>query len=266
MTQENSYTAAFPQIFDVTSRPQDNLVLLYGTSTDDAITALPFRIERTLRRIERTTNGPTLAAGETLDFGYFGEGGHERDVAQPGEDVLEIETERDNTIVEFGVGFDTSDVYVGVESADGTPITGLREGADRARGFGPDDLPERGGVLSDYTITETPQAVPTTALSGTPEQGLMRIDSRQDGNNPLRFAFYNDSGGQVTLNMTAIGMAYEARPVYDRSEALSLVAGEGYKRRLVGYGGFGNTKPNLPREWQDATVQVEYGDVGPAFR
>mgnify|MGYP000305922229 CR=1 FL=1 len=268
MSTENGYTGVFPSIYDVTSRPQDNLVLSYGTSNDDEINILAFRVERSIRRIERVTNGPTIADGGNLDFGYFGTNGHTRDVADPGNEVFRIESDRNRSLVEYGFALpDVDDVYIGLEAGDGGAVVGLSEGSDRLRQFSAQDFEQRGAPKSQETRVEANGGteIPSTRLSTAPDQGIIRLDSRQDGNNPFRFAFANRSGGQITANVIGMGMAYEVRPLYDREEALDMLAGDGYNRRLLTYGGFDNTNPNLPRQWYNAAHTVPYGEVGPAF-
>lgn len=264
MTEEQTYTSVYPGVLEVVSRPQDNIVLTFGNSNSDSTEAMAFRVERAIRRIERVTNGPTISDDDTLDFGYFGESGHSADVSSPGDEQFEIESERDQTIVEYGFGIETDGVYVAVETGDGDAVNGLSIGSNKDRGFGADDLQEFGGVLSDYTTADSPEAMPTTALSEKHDQGMVRIDSRQNGTNPFNFAFLNKSGGQVTVNPVAVGQTYEVRPIYDRETAVNMLAGTGHTRRVLTYGGFENTKPNLPRAWQRASFSVDWGEVGPA--
>lgn len=260
---ENSYTGVYPHIYEVTNLPQQNIVLLYGNSNEDTYQAIAFRIKRAIRRREEVDNGPTVGADSTLSFGYFGEDGHSADVADAGEEVFRVDSNRDRTLVEYGFGFPENGVYVGVETGEGDVVNGLGPGDDRDRGFSAADLDQRGGVLSDLTTVETQnanEAEPTTALSEKPDQGLVRIDSRENGNNPFRFAFKNITGGSITVNPIAVGMHYEVVPVIDRQQTLRMAAGR-ETARLLTYGGLGNSKPNLPRKWQEASYQVEYGDV-----
>lgn len=268
MTEQNQYTGAFPTVYDVVSRPQDNIVLSYGTSDNNAISVLAFRVERAIRRIERVTNGPAIPDGDTVDFGYFGENGHSSDVSDPGDELFRIDANRNRTLVEYGFALPVADdVYVAIEAGDGKPITGFAEGSDRERGFGVNELDQRGAPASQetYVVGDADTEVPTTRLSPAHTQGLVRVDSRQDGNNPFRFGFKNNSGQQITANIIGMGTTYEVRPIYDEGTVLDMLEGDGYKRRLLTYGAFGNTKPNLPRDWNDAKTTVNFGDVGPAF-
>lgn len=263
----NNYTSAYPAITEVFSRERDNLVLMYGNSNDRTYNALAFQILRTVRRIERVENAFSLADDETKSFGYFGTGGFSADTSAPGNEVFSIDAARANTIIEYGFSVPVDGVYVGVQVGDGDTVNGLAEGSDRDRGYSAEDLRDRGGVLSDLTYLDSPtpsinDGVPTTALSETPRQGIFRIDSERDGDNPFYFAFDNQSGGAADIDVNGYGMAYEVRVVPEREKVKSMVAGKGYDRRLCTYGGFGNTNPNLPREWYDAVVTLGYDELG----
>jgi len=262
------YESAYSSITDVLSRELDNIVLLYGGSRDEQLKALGFQINRVARRIERIQNGPTLDAdgnaNDTIGFGYFGENGHSRDVSTPGDEVFQIESERSETIVEYGFAVEQDDVLVAVRSADNAPITGLRSGSQKRRGFGVDDLEDFGSVRSEVTRTSPDDAqeeLPTTALSPTPRQGLFRIDSKRDGLNRFGFAFSNQAGAQQTISAVAVGQAYEVEPITNNEDIRSLVSPGGPPARIVTYGGFDNTNPNLPSEWFDSRVTLDTGNI-----
>lgn len=262
------YESAYNAVTEVTSRELDNIVLLYGASRDEQLNALAFQVNRTVRRIERVTNGPTLAAdgsaGDTLGFGYFGENGHSEDVSDPGDEVFQIETDRSETLVEYGFAIDPDDVYVGVRTADDAPVIGLRPGSTKARGFGAEDLEQYGGVLSNLTrtaISDSDDELPTTALSPTDRQGLFRIDSKQDGLNRFRFAFSNQANASQTVSATAIGQTYEVNVLQNEEDVLSLIDPAGPPARIVTWGGWDNTTPNLPSEWFNARVNLDVNEI-----
>lgn len=269
-TERQTYDSVYPSINDVVSRPQDNIVLVYGSTQKKTYKALAFQIIRAGRRIERVENLVTgLGDGETKEFGWVGEEGFSRDTSTPGKEVFRIESERNQTLVEYGITVPQDGVYVGLESGDGDVVNGLREGGERERGYSASDLPVRGAPLSDTTSVPTPsysseEPVPTTALSPQPhQQGVIRMDSKQDGLNRFGFAFNNQSGGVVDVDLTAVGMTYDVRPIQDSATAKQMLSGNGYARRLVNYGGFNNTNPNLPRDWYDYVVDIGSGELTP---
>jgi len=260
----NQYESVYPAITDVTSRERDNIVLLHGNSNENVYNALGFQVSRVQRRIERVTNQVSLApsgdAGDSVGFGFIGENGHSQTVGDPGDEVFRIDTGRSSTIVEYGVAVDQDNVLVAVQNPNGETVMGLREGSSRARGFGPDDFPTRGAVESVNTRTGGTHDVPTTALSETEDQGLVRIDSREGGANYFAFAFKNQANGAQNVTMTAMGTTYEVRPVTNTERVLDMVSGQ-VNRRLLTYGGWGNTRPNLPAEWYDHRVEVGPADL-----
>lgn len=267
-SERQTYDAAYPSIRDVVSRPQDNLVIVSGDSRSKTYSAMAFQVTRTVRRVERVVDEITLADAEQRSWGYFGEGGFSRDTQSPGDEVFRIETDREKTIVEYGFGIPVDGVYVGVQTGDGSAVTGLNAGADRARGLDETDLNEHGSVLSDHTYIDAPTAstdatIPTTALSETGEHGLIRIDSKQEGNNNFYFAFDNQSGGQIDVSVIGKGQTYEVRPIKDSETTRQMLTGNGYNRRIINYGAFGNSNPNLPREWYDYEVTVGPEDLVP---
>lgn len=266
---QNAYDSSYPAVQEVTSREYDNLVLLYGTSRTEEISALAFRVYRTQRRWERAQNPPSLDAqggtNDTLDFGYFGPQGHSEDVSQPGNEIFRIESERNQTIIEYGFEVEPDGVLTAVQTADGSPILGLRRGAERARGFGPSAFSERGAVDSSLTRVDSPEELATTALSPNPDrQGLFRIDSKEEGRNPFRFGFANTTNGSVTVDVTGYGVAYDVRPIHDEDTVLDMLTPDGTPARRVTYGGFENTNPNLPRGWYDDRVTVDISEVNVA--
>lgn len=260
------YTSTIPAIPEVLSRPQDNIALVYSNSNDNTYNAIAFQITQAVRRIERAENVLTLADGETQEFGYVGEDGFSSEVTSPGDEIFRVDADRDHTIVEYGFAVPQDGVYIGLETGGGDPINGYAEGSDRDRGYGPDDLPDS-GVLSDHTYVDAPPAtndepIPTTALSETLEHGLIRADSKQQGDNPFFFAFKNESGGQVDIDITGFGRTYNVRPITNEETVRSMVTGD-INRKLVNYGGLGNTNPNLPRSWYDHRIRVGPGELTP---
>lgn len=267
MQSNNQYESVFPTVPEVGSDNHENIVLVYGSSQKDTYSAIGFQVARSLRRIERVGDVVTLDDGETTSFGRIGENGYSQSVNDPGQDIFRIDSGREETIIEYGIGVPQDGVWVAVESASGDLISGLREGDDRERGYGSSDLEDRAAVLSDYTTVSTPEpsvddAVPTTALAPRRDQGLVRVDSREDGLNEYRFAFRNDSGEEVDVDLTAWGMAYHVRPVTEESTVESMLTGE-IDSRLLTWGGFGNQNPNMPGDWYDYNIDISSGDLMP---
>jgi len=264
----NTYDTVHQAITEVVSRPQDNIALVYGNSSDGVYNALAFQIVRTVRRIEQVQDVLTLQDDGTQEWGFLGENGFSATTGDPGDELFRIEEERSSTVMEYGFAVPQDGVYVGVQSADDDAINGLRSGDERDRGFSAGDLPTRGGVLSDLTYVDAPSTtldieIPTTALSPQPNQGFVRMDSRTNGTNPYYFAFNNQSGGQVTVDVIGYGQTYDVRPIQEEQVVKQVVAGQGYNRRLLQYGGFDNTKPNLPDEWYNYNVEITPGELTP---
>jgi len=268
LEQTNTYDSAYPAVTDVFSRHLDNIALIYGHSDRSRYNALAFQVTRSVRRIERVQNAFSVPDTGTKDFGWFGENGFSQDANNPGKEVFSVQSERAQTLQEWGFAVPQDGVYVGLQTGDGDGIDGLREGDDRGRGLSADDLNQRAGVLSDYTYIDSPPAsnddeLATTALSETPEQGALRIDSEQDGPNRFYFGFQNQSGASVTIDVVGIAQTYDVRPVTDEQTARDIIEGEDYARRLVQYGSMSNTNPNLPREWYDYRVTVGPNELTP---
>lgn len=264
----HTYDAEFPAITEVVSEPHTLLGLVYGNSRKGTYNAMAFQVTRSIRRVERVTDSFTLNDNELQEFGYFGENGFSREVSNPGTEVWEIESERENTIAEFGFAVPQDGVWVGMQAGDGSNINGLREGSEQNRGWSASDLKDRGGVLSDMTYIDSPTVtndypMPTTALATRHHQGLVRIDSRENGPNRFRFAFDNESGGQVTVDMIGYGQAYDVRQIQDETVVRDIISGNGYNRRLLTYGGFENSKPNLPEGWYENRVELDPGELTP---
>lgn len=271
VTDSQQYEAEFPTVHEVASGEHDTLAVLYGHSQQNHYNALAFQVVRRVRRIEYVEdilNGQ-LGDDTSENFGYIGESGWSNNVSSAGDGLLEILENRDSTLGEYGVGVVQDGVYVGVQTGDGDAVNGLREGSDRDRGFGPDDFEQYGALLSDYTTIETPSGTqdreyPTTALSPTSDQGLLRIDSDIGGPNRMFFAFRNISGSAVNIDLVVHGYTYEVRPIMDPGTVEDIVVGDGYPdRRLLTYGGFGNSNPNLPSAWYDGEIEVEEGQLTP---
>lgn len=266
----NQYDSAWPAMPEVTSHSQDLLAVVYGHSQEAMFNALAFQVVRSNRRweyIEDPFNG-TIADDGTKDFGYFGENGFSRDTNSPGDELLAIQEERDSTVAEYGIAVPQDGVYVGLQTGGGDTVNGLREGSQRDRGISADDLDSYGGVLSDLTHIDAPaptqeREVPTTAIAETPEHGLVRIDSDENGPNRFYFAFKNVSGGSVTIDVVAYAQTYEVQPILDTDTVRDIVAGDGHDRRIINYGAFGNTNPNLPTAWYDGEAEIDAADLAP---
>lgn len=256
----NGYDSPYRAIQDVTNDEFSNLVLLYSDSQESAYRALAFQVTRTHRRIERLTTEPTLAAdgnaGDTLDFGYLGENGHQSDVSDPGDEILQVFSDRERTIIEYGISVEPDGVLVGVQTPGNVNVFGVADSANRARGYGVDNLGQFGAIDSQYTRTDTPDEVPTTALSTNPDQGIMRIDSDEDGRNPIRLALSNTTASQETVSIEAVGTSYEVRPVTNQQKVRDMVVGKGYDARVVTWGGEANLNPNLPQDWRDYVTDI----------
>lgn len=263
---QSGYDSEYPAIHDVTSRELSNLVLLYGTSTLGVYRALGFHVTRTQRRTQYVPNEPTISASSTLGFGYLGENGHSQatGVTDPGDDVLAIEERMPSTIIEYGIAVEPNDLYVGIENPTGAPLLGINPQSDRGRQYDETVLDQYGSVQSDYTSIESPdgtEPIPTTALSNKREQGIVRIDSRQNGENRIRLAFKNTTNGDITPDITAIGRTYRVDPITDPATVKNLLRDD--TTRVLSYGGFENTNPNLPPDWQSATVRLDAGELAP---
>lgn len=264
----NTYTSAHRAVTEVVSRPQDNIVLVYGNSSNDVYNAVAFQVVRSVRRTEYVMDEFTLDDDETKEWGYFGEDGFSTDVSNPGDERFRIGEDRDTTVMEYGFAVPVDGVWVGVQSADDEEINGFRSGDSRDRGFSADDLPENGGVLSDLTYVDDPSTsldaqIPTTALSPQPNQGFIRVDARSAGTNPYYFAFNNKSGEERDISVIGYGQTYDVRLVEDEQTVKEMLAGQGFRRRVVQYGGFDNTKPNLPDAFYDSRVNIEGNELTP---
>jgi hypothetical protein len=264
----NDYTAEYPSILDVTSGEQELIALLYGDSKDSRYNALGFQVQRVNRRVERVLNSFTLSDGNGESFGKFGEDGWSNNTTSPGDDVFRLDSDRSGMMVEYGFAVPQDGVYVAIQATGGDEIMGLPSGDDRERGFDETDLQEFGSALSDHTYLDTPGSstdavIPTTALSASEDQGVIRIDSDQNGLNTFRFAFNNQSGGQVTIDMIAVGKAYKVQPITNRKVILSMLRDDIPSRTLT-WGGFGNTRPNLPREWNEYVQEIRKDELLPA--
>lgn len=268
MASQNQYTSTYPAITEVVSGPQELISLVYGNSSTGVYTGLSFQVLRTQRRIERIRQQFTINDNATAGFGWFGTGGFSQNVTSPGTELFEIRADRDTTIAEWGFSVLNDGVYVALQNGDGDTINGLRGGNQRDRDQTPDNINDYGGVLSDYTHTDSPTTtttdeLATTALAEDHRQGVIRIDSEQNGANRFRFAFNNQSGGQINLDLFGYGYTYDVRVIEDESTAKEILAGDGYDRRVLTYGGFDNTNPNLPKDWNDYKFNVGEGELTP---
>lgn len=270
----NEYDGVFPSISDVIVPETHNLVLIYGTSDEDALRAMGFRVNRTMRRIENGAGSIEVGAGESVPAGVLTSDGHTRLVTTSEEDVFRIGEDNEYTIEEYGVGvsvaptdgtsdIDGSEVYVGFEPHSDSPILGVRgDSTDRARGWDEDSLDQRGGVRADLTLTPN-EDYPTTALSSKPRmQGLFRIDSESTGTNKFRFSFKNTADVSATLDVTAAGQSYEVHNIEDEQLIRQMLnPNRPQQARVCTYGGYQNTKPNLPPTWQENTVKIDHSEL-----
>ena len=260
MQTHNQYTSAYPVLTDVQSLETHNLAVLYASSTRNRFRAFALQTNMTIRRRERLESVTTLADGETLDYGMLQTEGHESTSGvrtDPSDDILRIGDQKDETLVEWAIGVEPDDVFVGVQNPSTNTVTGLQGDRER-RESGVDDLP-RHGVLSQHTRTDAD--VPTTALSTAPNQGLLRADSDEDGRNPIRVGFANESGEQRTIDVEATGVAYHVTPVEDPSVVRDMVFGQGHNRRVLTWGSFKNDSPNIPQNWTEGEVEIDGDDV-----
>jgi hypothetical protein len=210
--------------------------------------------------INLSQNGNT---GDALDFGILGENGHAQAVTDPGDEILQVWSQRESTIVEWGISVDADGVLVGAQSPGSVPLIGVTDASQRVRGWSTEQFQDFGAVESDKTRVAAPDPVPTTALSASADQGIFRVDSDQEGKNPMRFAFLNTQSASVTFNVTAVGASYEVSPVTDEATLKQMLRGDGYKRRVVSYGGKTNGNPNLPRDWYDYVARLDDEEVVP---
>lgn len=260
---DNRYTSTYPSITDVLSPKLSNLVVVFGGTTGTTLQAVGFNVARVVRRHQRVPYATALAGEESLDFGKFGENGHANDdaVDDPGSDIFRIEENRENTIEELGFAVNNPGVLVG--AAVGESEISALEGTARSRGFGPDDFESYGAVRSELTYTgngDEQYPMPTTALSVTDQQGLVRVDSEESGANPFYFAFNNTTTGGVELDVYAIGTRYQVSLMDNPGLVDGIIAGE-EPGRVVQHGGWGNTNPNLPRSWNNAMVDYTTTDL-----
>lgn len=257
---EYSYDGEFPAGTDIQLFENQNLAVLYGASTDNEWRAMAFQTNIVQRRWERYESVVTLSDGDTLDYGMITEDGHEEQTgvdASASDDILRVDSERDETVVEWFVSVDPDDVFVGVQNPGTNTITGIQ--GDRNRRAESVDRLDQHGVKSDYT--RTGGEFPSTALSPKPNQGLVRVDSDEDGRNPIRFGFKNGSGAERTVDMEFYGAAYHVTPVTDPDLIEDMVYGHGINRRVLTWGGWDNTSPNLPANWKDGRITLTDEDA-----
>lgn len=260
MDTNHQYTSEYPTLHEVQSYETHNVAILYGSSTRNEWKALSLQTNMTIRRRERITGITTLSDQDDLAFGMLQSDGHEETAGttpDPSKDLLRIEDGTEETLVEWSLGVDPDDVYVGVQNPSTENISGLQGDRER-RETGSSDLDSH-GVLSQHT--QTANGHPTTALSTKPNQGIVRIDSDDEGRNPIRVGFYNDSGADATVDVTAVGVAYHVTPIQTQSVTRDIVFGNGFNRRVLTWGSFQNTSPNLPAEWGDGVVTLTNEDV-----
>ena len=263
MHATNQYTSEYPTLMDVQTKEQHNMVVLYANSTSNQWRAMAFQTNMTIRRVERATDIATLSDGETLDFGMLQEEGHEETsgvTTDASKDILRIDDQKSETIVEYALGVTPTDdeLYVGVQNPKTQFISGIQGDRLRRRSQA-DDLVDV-GTRSTLTVTDT-DTVPTTALSESPDQGLVRIDSADEGQNPIRIGFQNESGGDITPSIEALGVAYHVTPVTDSGVVEDMFHGKGHNRRVLSWGNLENDSPNIPKAWREGVIDVTAADV-----
>lgn len=248
----------FVPIPAVLSREVDNIVLMFGSSSDETWKAHAFKVNQVNRRIERINNLPTLEPGGSLDFGYMGDDGHSQDVNSPGRDRLRVGDDRNETLVEYGIAVKPHGVLVGIENPADATVTGVID-ADRLRGFAPqaansNDFNTYGSVRSESTHTD--HGIPTTALSPTNQQGVFRFDKAEDERNNIYAGFYNTREDEASLEVVAHGAAYKVTHVDDTQVTRDMAFGDGYNRRVATYGGLANTRPRRPDSWLSGEAEI----------
>ena len=263
MQARNTYTSEYPAFIDVQNRENENIVVLYGSSTDNEWKAMAFQTNQLLRRRERVADVTTLSDGDVTEYNMLQDTTSgiqlEEDAGtDPSDDILRIDSNKDETIAEYGIGVTTDDVYVGVQTKGGE-ILGLQGDRER-RETQPEDL-DRHGVPSQLTLTNE-HSLPTTALSGSPNQGIVRIDSDDNGRNPIRIGLNNEvAGAQRTPDIIVHGVSYRVTPVDDTGVVEDILHGQGHNRRILTWGAFDNDSPNIPEPWTDGRITVTDEDV-----
>lgn len=247
----------------VLSNEMDNIVVLYGNSSDNTWNALAFQVNQMNRRIDRVSNLPTLSPGGTLDFGYLGEDGHSQDVSSPGKDQLRVGDNREETITEFGLSVKPAGVLVGVENPADDAIAGIVD-ADRIRGYSPQasnaqDFADFGSVNAQHTYTDT--EVPTTATAPSPNQGHIRWDRADDDLNNTYVGFRNLREDDAPLEALTWGATYKVSVVKSSQVVRNMAFGDGYKRRVVTYGGLQNNSPKRPDAWKQGEITLTSDDA-----
>lgn len=263
MQARNTYTSEYPAFIDVQNRENENIVVLYGSSTDQEWRAMAFQTNQLLRRRERVADVKTLADGDVTSYSMLQDTSsgiqlEEDTTTDPSQDILRIDGNKDETLAEYAIGVTTDDVYVGVQNK-GTEIMGIQGDRER-RETQPDDL-DRHGIPANLTLTNE-HSLPTTALSGSPNQGIVRIDSDDNGRNPIRIALNNEvSGAQRTPDIIIQGVSYRVTPVTDSGVVENILHGKGHNRRILTWGAFDNDSPNVPEPWKDGRITVTDEDV-----
>ncbi len=267
MQARNTYTSEYPAFIDVQNRENENIVVLYGSSTDQEWRAMAFQTNQLLRRRERAEDVKTLADGDVTEYNMLQDTSsgiqlEEDATTDPSQDILRIDGNKSETLAEYAIGVTTDDVYVGIENA-GTELIGLQGDRER-RETQPADL-DRHGIPSQLTLTNE-HSLPTTALGGSPNQGIVRVDSDDNGRNPIRIALNNEvSGAQRTPSVIVHGVSYRVTPVTDTGVVENILRGKGHNRRILTWGAFDNDSPNIPEPWKDGRITVTDEDVADAL-
>lgn len=272
---QNQYESAYPAIWDVVSSYMDNLVVLAGTRGDQTYSAWAFQVNQINRRTEFINDLPTIANGADLPLGFFGESGHSQDVASPGDDRIRITDDHAETIMELGIAVSPDDFLVIAQNPrQEAPIIGNDDDTEAIGGSfdtvdpGGADIVQGGfgGVRSEWTRIGIPggETVPTTALSPTSSQGLIKIATAKDENH-IRVGFVNNSGEDIQPRVTVVGTRYRVMNVTDEQLARDMVFGEGMPRRVVHWGGLNNQSDRTtPDAWTE--LRLDEQDVEQMLR
>lgn len=266
---ENSYEAAYPVIWDVVSSYMDNLVVLAGRRGSETYSAWAFQVNQAVRRTEFINDLPTINNGADLPLGFFGESGHSQDVNNPGDDRLRIADDHDETIMELGIAVSPDDFLVVAQNPrQEAPIIGNEDDTEAIGGSfdtvdaGGSDIVQGGfgGVRSEWTrLGGSADTLPTTALSPTRTQGLIKIATAKNENH-IRVGFVNNSSEDIQPRVTVVGTRYRVVNVVNEEAARAMLFGQGIPRRVVHWGGLNNsTDRTVPDDWTE--LEIDGDDV-----
>lgn len=263
----NQYTSVYPSAVDVLSGPVSDVALLWADPNREQFKAVTAEVSRTVRRVERVRNLPSIASGSGLAIGYLGENGHSEDVANPGDDRLRVSdgAER-HEIQELALGVPEAGLLV----ATANPLDeDLLAGVDdrRVRGVDPADFSTRAAIPSELTVAANDW--PTTALSARQDQGLVRVDAPNDegGLNRIGIGFLNTTANSITPTVNVYGLTYRISAISEAETAKNVLFGNTNRptRRLM-YGGLESFSPGLPDDWESGVLELEASDIGAVVR